>query len=81
MSKAEAAAAAARAVYAEAEFQLEREVHDELSRTLKTASPVEMMDRILQERSALLPRLHRDWAHPCLICTGTGLRMSRECSP
>jgi hypothetical protein len=22
---------------------------------------------------SLLPHLHRDWAHPCDICTGTGL--------
>jgi hypothetical protein len=24
-----------------------------------------------------LPRLHRDWAHPCHVCTGTGLTHCR----
>jgi hypothetical protein len=24
-------------------------------------------------RGASLPHLHRDWAHPCYVCTGTGL--------
>jgi hypothetical protein len=26
-------------------------------------------------RRHCMPHLHRDWAHPCHICTGTGLRL------
>ncbi len=27
-----------------------------------------------------LPHLHRDWAHPCNICTGTGLTLTKSAS-
>jgi hypothetical protein len=30
--------------------------------------------------AAPLPHLHRDWAHPCYLCTGTGLTLCHICT-